>query len=69
MTKLGHHGWAIALAKWSVWPKLKMSQRCLKRSYDHIRVVVSKKVLKKTPYIGKMRGFKKWPKLATMHGL
>ena len=33
----------------SLGQKLQMPKRCEKRSYDHIRVVVSKKVLKITP--------------------
>ena len=37
--------------------KLKMPKRCEKRSYDHIRVGLSKKALQKTPNTGKIRGF------------
>ena len=48
--------------------KLKMPKRSQKRLYDHIKVVVYKKPLQKTPNIRKMTGFWKWPKLATMHG-
>ena len=41
----------------SLGQKLKMLKRCEKRSYDHIKVVVSKKALQKTPNTGKIRGF------------
>ena len=37
--------------------KLKMPKTCEKRFYSHIRVVVCKKRLEKTPNIGKMRAF------------
>ena len=70
MAKIGHHAKAIAFAKKvSLGQKLKMSKRCENRYYDHIKVVVCKKVLQKTPNIGKMRGFWKWPKLATTRRL
>ena len=45
----------------SLSQKLKMPKRCEKRSYDHIRVVVSKKALQKTHNTGKIRGFQNWP--------
>ena len=41
----------------SLGQKIKMLERREKRSYDHIRVVVSKKPLQKSPNTGKMRGF------------
>ena len=50
----------------SLGQKLKMLQRCEKRLYCHIKVVVCKKQLQKTPNIRKMTAFWKWPKLATM---
>ena len=53
----------------SLGQKLKMPKRCEKRFYDHITVVLCKKPLQKTIIIRKMTAFRKWPKLATMHGL
>ena len=53
----------------SLGKKLKMPERCEKWLYDHIRVVMCKKALEKTPDIAKMAAFWKWPKLANMHGL
>ena len=41
----------------SLSQKWKMPKRWEKRSYDHIRVVVSKKALQKRPDTRKMRGF------------
>ena len=41
----------------SLGQKLNVLKRCEKRAYDHIRVVVSKKALEKTPNTRKMRGF------------
>ena len=67
MAKTGFRAWATAHAKWSVWVKKNLPKRCEKRSYDNIRVVVSKKALQKRPNTGIIRGFKKWPKLASMH--
>ena len=49
--------------------KLKIQKKWEKRLYDHIRVVVCKKPLQKTPNIRKMRAFWKWPKLATTKSL
>ena len=58
MAKIGHDAKAIAFAKCvSLGQKLKMPKRCEKRFYDHIRVVVCKKPLLKTPNIRKMRAF------------
>ena len=37
--------------------KLKIPKRCEKLLYEHIKVVVCKKPLQKTPNIGKMRAF------------
>ena len=37
--------------------KLKMPKTCQKRFYNHVRVVVCKKRLQKTPNIRKMRAF------------
>ena len=53
----------------SLGQKLKMPKRCEKRFYDHIEVVVCKKLLQKTPSIRKMTAVLKWPESATMHGL
>ena len=53
----------------SLGQKLKMPKRCEKRLYEHIRTVVCKKALQKTPNTQKMRAFYKWPKLATTQGL
>ena len=50
----------------SLAQKLKMPKRCEKRLYHHIKVVVCKKPLQKTPHIRKMTAFWKWPQLATM---
>ena len=48
VAKIGHDGKAIAFAKWLVLgEKLKMPKRCEKRFYEHIRVVVCKKLLQK----------------------
>ena len=41
----------------SLGQKLKMPKKCEKRLYEHIRVVVCKKQLQKTPNIQKMRAF------------
>ena len=41
----------------SLGQKLKMPNRCQNRCQEHIRVVVRKKALQKTPNIGKMRRF------------
>ena len=41
----------------SLGQKLKMPKRCEKRYYEHIRVVVSKKPLQKTPNIRKRKTF------------
>ena len=47
----------------SLGQKLKMLRRCEERLYDHIRVVVCKKLLQKTPNIRKIRGYgQNWPK-------
>ena len=43
--------------KISLGQKLKLLKRCEKRSYDLIRVVVSKKALQKTPNTENMTGF------------
>ena len=48
--------------------KLKMQKRCEKRFYDHITVVVCKKALQKAASIRKMRAFRNWLKIATIHG-
>ena len=53
----------------SLGQKLKMPKRCEKRFYDHIEVVVCKKLLQKTPIIDKKGAVCKWPESATMHGL
>ena len=53
----------------SLGQKLKTAERCTKRLCDSIKNVVCKKQLQKTLNIRKMRAFKKWPKLATIHGL
>ena len=54
MAKIGHHAKAIAFEKRSVLgEKFKMSKRCENRYYDHIKVVVCKKVLQKTPKLEK----------------
>ena len=58
MADIGHKAWAIAHEKWPVLgQKLKMPKRFYKILYDHIRVVVCKKPLLKTPNIQKMRVF------------
>ena len=49
----------------SLGQKLKLPKRCEKRLYEHIRVVVCKKPLQKTPNIPKTRHFKNgknWPR-------
>ena len=73
MAKIGHHAKAIAFAlattqtlckMVSLGQKLKMPKRCQKRFYDHIRAVVLKKPLLKTPNIGILRAFgdgENWP--------
>ena len=53
----------------SLGRKLKMPKRCEKRVDDHIKVVVCKKALPKTPNILKIKAFSKWPKLATTQRL
>ena len=54
MAQIGHDAKAIAFAKvFSLGQKLKMPKRCEKRLYHHIRVVVCKKPLQKTPNIRK----------------
>ena len=53
----------------SLGQKLKMPKRCEKRLYDHIRLVVCKKPLQKTPKSRKMRAFWKWPKIAATQRL
>ena len=56
--QIGQNAWALAHAKLSVWlKKVKMPKTCEKWLYGHIRVVVCKKPLKKTPIILKMRAF------------
>ena len=53
----------------SLGQKLKMRKGFDKRLYDHIKLVVCKKPLQKTPNIRKLTAFWKGPKLATMHAL
>ena len=56
--KVGDLAKAIDFAKWSVWvKKLKWKKTCEKRFYEHIRVVLCKKPLIKTPNIRQMRAF------------
>ena len=56
--KIGHLVKAIDFAKWSVWVKnSKWPKTCEKRFYKHIRVVLRKKTLEKTPIIREMRTF------------
>ena len=56
--KIGHLAKAIDFAKWSVWVKKKKRPKtCEKRFYKHVRVVLCKKPLQKTPYIREMRTF------------
>ena len=43
----------------SLAQKLKMLKTCEKRLFNHIRVVLRKKALEKTPNIGEMRRFLK----------
>ena len=43
----------------SLGQKLKFTKTCEKRFFNHIRVVLCKKPLEKTPNIGKMRRFSK----------
>ena len=50
---MGYSPWKIN----SLGQKLKMPKKCGKRSYDHIKVVVSKKEPQKTPNTGKTRVF------------
>ena len=50
----------------SLGQKIKLPKTCEKRFWKHIRVVLCKKGLQKTANIGKMRAFKKWPKMARM---
>ena len=57
MTENGKDAWAIARAKCQFGSKLKISKRCEKRLYDHIKVVVCKNPLQKTPNIRKVRAF------------
>ena len=62
---------ATALAKCKVSKmvclgrKLKLTKTCEKPLYNHTRVVLCKKRLPKIANIRKMKGFGKWPKLAT----
>ena len=44
MAEIGHNPKAIASEKWSVWLT---NEKCQKRLYDHLRVVVCKKISKK----------------------
>ena len=53
----------------SLAQKLKMAKRCEKLLYEHSKDVACKKLLQKTPNIGRMRAFWKWPKLATTQRL
>ena len=59
MAKIGHDAQALQrLCKMvSLGQKLKMPKRCEKRLYEHIRVVVCKKPLQKTPNIRKVWAF------------
>ena len=47
----------------SLGQKLKMPKRCEKRFYDHIRVVLCKKPLQKTPNIGRNESILKMAKI------
>ena len=49
--------------------KLKMHKNMLKTFLQHIAVVLCKKRLQNAANIGKMRGFWKWPKMATKQRL
>ena len=66
MTKNGLNEKGIAHAKYSVTfgPKKKLPKTCEKRFYKHIKVVLCKKRLFKTPNIWKIEHFQnnqKWP--------
>ena len=55
--KIGHLAKAIDFEMVSFGQKLKWAKTCEKRFYEHIRVVLSKKPLIKTPNIREMRAF------------
>ena len=49
--------------------KLKFTKTCEKLLYNSSRVVLCKKWLQKGANIKTIRGFRKWPKMATMQSL
>ena len=49
----------------SVGQKIKLLKTCKKRLYNHIIVVLCKKLIEKTANIPEMRGFSKLAKMAT----
>ena len=57
MAKTGHEEDATALANVTFVQKLKIPKSWQKRFYDHIRVVLCKKPLYKTPNIQKIKAF------------
>ena len=57
MVKIGHDAWAIAHKNGQFGSKIKNVKKVQKRLYYHIKVVVSKKTLQKTPIIREMTAF------------
>ena len=65
MAKIGHHAWAIAHAKWSVWVKNEKCQKGVKNDHTTtLELVWAKSAPKKQLLLEKLKNFKngeKWP--------